>query len=115
METRMTSIRTAGVLPVAVVVLCALLGASTAHAQQNGKKEHQFRGKVEQVDAKAKTLLVQGEKVDGWMGAMTMSYNVDREEILKQVKAGDQITATVRDGDFKTLYDVHVVPKGKSK
>jgi len=111
----MTSIRTARVLPVAGVVLCAVLGVALVHAQQSGKKEHQFRGKVEQVDTKAKTLLVQGEKVDGWMGAMTMSYGVDREEILKQIKAGDQITATVRDGDFKTLYDVRIVPKEKSK
>jgi len=41
---------------------------------------------------------------------MTMVYKVDKEEILKQMKAGDQITAKVYDGDFQVLHDVKVVP-----
>jgi len=86
-----------------VLALCC-----SAAAQQGAKKEHQFRGKVEGIDAKAKTLTVNGEKVDGWMAAMTMNYKVDKEDVLKKVKIGDQITATVYDGDFMTLHDVHV-------
>ena len=87
---------------------------SAAQAQQTGKKEHTFRGKVEKVDAKTKTLTVDGENVEGWMPAMTMSYAVDREDVITKVKAGDQITARVYDGDFKTLHDVQVIP-AKSK
>ena len=91
-------------------VLGVLLLLTAAHAQQGGKKEHEFRGKVEGVDTKAKTLNVNGEKVEGWMGAMTMIYGVDKEDVINHVKVGDQITAKVHDGDFRTLYDVKVVP-----
>jgi len=97
-----------------VITVLLILCVSTAFAQQDGKKEHTFRGKVEQVDAKSKMLTVNGEKVDGWMGAMTMSYAVDKEEVLGKVKAGDQITAKVYDGDFKTLHDVQVIPPKSS-
>ena len=75
---------------------------------QSGKKEYTFRGKVEKVDTKTKTLSVNGEDVPGWMMAMTMTYGVDKPEILNKVKAGDQITAKVYDGDFSTLHDVQV-------
>lgn len=88
---------------------------STASAQQTGKKEYTFRGKVEKVDARAKKLTVNGEKVDGWMAAMTMNYAVDKEDVLKKVKAGDQITAKVYDGDFMTLHDVQLVPPKTSE
>jgi len=74
-----------------------------------GKKEHVFRGKVEQVDAKAKTLTVNGENVEGWMAAMTMMYSADNADVYDKVKPGDQITAKVYDGDFGTLHDVQVV------
>ncbi len=91
------------------VLLCLLV--STMQAQPKGKKSYAFRGKVEKVDTVTKRLTVANEKVEGWMDAMTMAYSVDKaDDVVKRVKAGDQITATVYDGD-SMLYDVQVVPK----
>jgi Cu/Ag efflux protein CusF len=89
--------------------LSVLLLLSVARAQPRGKA-YTFKGKVEKVDAKAKTLTVNGENVQGWMSAMTMTYTTDKEDAVTHVKVGDEITAKVYEGDFKTLYDVQVVP-----
>jgi protein SCO1 len=75
------------------------------------KKAYTFHGKVEAVNAGAGSLTVNGEKVEGWMDAMTMGYKVDDPAVLKNIKAGDRITATVFEGDM-TLHKVQVVPKG---
>ena len=91
-------------------VLGVALLLPMAHAQQRGKKEYTFRGKVEKIDAKAKTLTVDGENVEGWMSAMTMTYGVDKADVINHVKVGDQITAKVYEGDARTLYEVKVVP-----
>ena len=61
------------------------------------------------------TLTVNGEKVEGWMGAMTMNYTIDKEDALKNIKVGDQITAKVYDGDFKVLHEVQAVPASGAK
>jgi Cu/Ag efflux protein CusF len=106
----MTNIRRNQLTAFLGALVCALLVSITIHAQ-DAKKEHAFKGVVQKVDAKAKSLTVDGENVPGWMTAMTMVYSPDKEEIFKTVKAGDQITATVKDGDTKTLYDVKIVPK----
>ena len=95
------------------IVICTLLAGwmASAHTQQTpAKKEHEFKGKIEKVDAKAKTVTVAGEAVEGWMGAMTMTYAVDKDAVLATLKSGDQIGAKVYDGDFQKLYDVKVVP-----
>jgi Cu/Ag efflux protein CusF len=83
--------------------------APAAPAASADKKEHVFRGKVEKVDPQAKTLTVDGENVEGWMSAMTMTYSADKADVYDKVKPGDQITAKVYDGDFGTLHDVQVV------
>lgn len=101
-----------------VVMMMLALCVAAGHAQTAEKKAHTFRGKVEKVDASSKTMVVNGENVEGWMAAMTMTYVVDKDDAFKTVKVGDQITAKVYDGDF-TLHDVQVVPpksgaKGKA-
>jgi Cu/Ag efflux protein CusF len=69
---------------------------------------------VTEVKPSTNYLMVDGEAVDGWMGAMTMNYQVDDPGILKTLKAGDHIQATVYEGDY-TLHKVHVVPAGADK
>ena len=87
----------------------AMLGplAGLLHAQ-GAKKSFTFHGKVESIDAPSKSMTVNGEKVEGWMDAMSMKYQVDNADVFKTVKVGDSIEATVYDGDYK-LYKVHVV------
>jgi protein SCO1/2 len=105
---------------VAVFAMACFL-AVTGFAQQSPApakpaqkgKSHTLAGKVEQVGSDR--LTVNHGKVEGYMEAMTMPYKVDKPDILKKVKVGDQISATVYDGDF-TLYDIQIVPPAqKSK
>ncbi len=90
----------------ATLTITCMLGV-TATAQQAKGKSHTLEGKVEGVQTDR--LTVNHGKVEGYMDAMTMPYKVDKPDILKTVKVGDRISATVYDGDY-TLYDVHVVP-----
>ncbi len=99
---------------IAVTTLTFLLVSICLGQAPAGKKTFTFRGKVEGVNEKAQTLTVNGENVDGWMGAMTMDYKVDDPAILKKVKVGDQITSTVYENDY-TLHKVQVVPKDSKK
>ena len=100
-----------------ILMLGMIIGllVSSGYAQQNktapagAKKEHIFNGKVEKIDMTAKTFTINGEKVEGWMDKMTMVYVPDKEDVLKKLKVGDQITAKVMDGDFRVLHDVQVV------
>jgi Cu/Ag efflux protein CusF len=91
----------------AVTLAVACLFLSTATAQKAKGKSHTLEGKVEGVQTDR--LTVNHGKVEGYMDAMTMPYKVDKPDILKKVKVGDRISATVYDGDY-TLYEVHVVP-----
>lgn len=75
------------------------------------KKSYVFHGKVESVDQSGKSVKVNGEEVKGWMAAMTMDYKVDDAAVLKKVKPGDKISATVYDGDL-VLHKVQVLPAG---
>lgn len=98
-----------------IIAITALL-AGVSHGQAaSTKKSHVFHGKVESVDQASKSMKVNGEEVKGWMAAMTMDYKVEDAAVLKQVKPGDRITATVYDGDL-VLHKVLVMPNsGDSK
>jgi Cu/Ag efflux protein CusF len=95
------------------LIVTLLLAANFLAAQPKGAKSYVFKGTVTEVDAGTKNLVVANEKIEGWMGAMTMKYEVDNPDVLKQLKKGDHIEATVYDGDYK-LYKVKLAaPPGK--
>jgi Cu/Ag efflux protein CusF len=71
-----------------------------------------FHGKVQSVDLKTAKMNIDGEAVPGWMDAMAMAYGVDNPAVLKTIKVGDRIEATVYDGDY-TLHNVKVIPPDK--
>ena len=95
---------------VVLAAVVALVGDVAFGQAASDKKAYVFQGKVESVDHNAKSLKVNGEEVKGWMAAMTMDYKVDDAAVLKKVKPGDQITATVYDGDL-VLHKVQVTSK----
>src|SRR5256714_14625583 len=101
--------------PIATALLCAVALTIAVNAQTPpaGKKDHAFKGKVEKVDPKTKMVTVNNESIPGWMMSMTMAYKVDKDAMLKDLKPGDQIAATVYDGDFQTLYNIKVLPPAK--
>lgn len=94
---------------ITVVTLAVFTATVSIGQTAPPKKSYTFQGKVEAIDPSAKSLKINGEKVEGWMDAMVMAYKVDDAAILKTVKVGDQIMATVYDGDM-VLHKVMVMP-----
>jgi Cu/Ag efflux protein CusF len=99
------------------VLTCALAAAVALRAQNPppAKKQFAFKGKVEKVDEANKYVSVNNENIPGWMMSMTMTYKVDKPDVLKTLKAGDNITATVYEGDMQTLYNVKLAPPPPKK
>src|SRR5271154_6555078 len=81
----------------------AALASSAVHGAHASPKTYEFHGTVESVDSASKSATVAGEDVPGWMAAMTMVFRLDKPEALAQLKKGDRIVATVKDGDVTTV------------
>src|ERR1700676_4353776 len=99
------------ILAGALALGCLLTVSSFAQDKKGKAKSYTFHGKMEAVTDKG--LTVNGGKIEGWMDAMTMTYPVDKPDVLKMVKVGDQIMATVYEGDM-TLHNVMSMPPEKS-
>ena len=102
-------------------ILC--LGTAVMYGQRAGrkradgkewnrkvKKEFVFKGKVEKVDAKAKTVVVTNEAIPGWRLSMTMTYTVDDPKVLTTLRPGDLVMAKVYEREFNVLYGLEIVP-----
>ena len=96
-----------GMRLLAALALASLLAAS-AFAQANAKKKSfTLHGKIEAVKGSEQKVTVKHDKIEGYMGAMTMDYKVADDAMLKKLKPGDEITATLYQDDY-TLYDIRL-------
>jgi protein SCO1 len=67
----------------------------TMSVQVSSQKRYHLKGKVVSVDNRANMLNVDGEDISGFMGAMTMPYQVKPVSELDKLAPGDAITADV--------------------
>ncbi len=80
---------------VATLITAVLTAALCLGQAPAGRKSYTFHGKVVSVNKDTQRITVNGEKVEGWMAAMTMNYQVDDPSLFTRLKPGDQIAATV--------------------
>ena len=77
-----------------LLIVAALLLASCGKSPEP-VKEYQLKGEVLAIDPGTHTAKIKGEKIEGWMEAMTMDYPVKDDAQLKKLAPGEPITATV--------------------
>ena len=81
----------AGVFALLLVAGCKG-GAKTA---ASGEKQYAVRGVIVSTDAAKGEVLLNHERIPGFMEAMTMSYRLKDPGILSELHPGDRITATL--------------------
>lgn len=89
------------------IALCLALGltacakksesASGANAAPDNSpaKEYALKGEVIRLDPSLHIAVIKGEKIEGWMEAMTMEYPVKDVAEFQKLKAGEKIQASV--------------------
>lgn len=90
---------------IAVMCLMALYSSAQTNAK---KKSYTLHGTIQAVKDSEKKVTVKHDKIEGYMGAMTMDYGVSDGAMLKKLKAGDEIAATIYEDEYN-LYDIRVV------
>lgn len=98
-----------------LVLLGIVLGLATCHKEKpQPQRRFELRGKVVAVDAKAGTVTVAHQAIQGYMGAMTMSFVVKDRWAFKVLKPGQSLSATlVIEDDHSWLEGLVVTEEGK--
>ena len=93
-----------------------LLLASAAHVAggPSATKEITLFARVESVDKTAKTVTVKHGKIAGYVEAIPATYALDDETLLSKLRSGDDIKATVREGEHR-LRNVRIVNRASPK
>jgi Cu/Ag efflux protein CusF len=80
------------------------------------EKRYTLHGDVVGLDAKAQLATIKGDKIDGWMEAMTMEYPVKDPAEFGKLAVGDRITATVYVGESNyRIAGIQVTGKAATK
>ena len=94
--------------------------SSSSMKASSAIKHYPFKGKIVSVDTKANNANIDGEDIPGFMGAMTMLYEVRPVSDLQKLHPGDSISADLvvdNSGDVEKywLEKVTVAPAATEK
>ncbi len=75
-------------------VLLSLMLLSTAYADN-----HTTTGVIEHVENNGKTLIIHHQEFPGFMGAMTMPFDLKNPAMSEDLKVGDEVEFTIEQTD----------------
>jgi len=93
------------ILAIGILITPALIQAQPPRA---APRNIAFFGRVEAVDSMRKAVTVRHGKIPDYMNSAITEYSIPEEAVLKRLKPGDDIRATVHPNDL-TLYHVQIV------
>src|SRR5712691_3659090 len=79
----------------AMVFLTLLLSGCQQNPARKPVAEYQMRGEVVGLDPAGQLATVKHDKIEGWMGAMTMEYPIKDKQEFTKLKVGEKIQAKI--------------------
>jgi protein SCO1/2 len=90
--------------------LCACKHDAERPASKAPIERYKLDGIIVSLDPQGHSAKINGQKIEGWMEAMTMEYPIKDQTEFAQLHAGDHITATVFVQDLNYwLGEIHQV------
>lgn len=96
----------------ALVMLSATPACSRASESNNqnipssaGKPTYSTKGKVRAIGEKKDSITIAHEDIPGYMKAMTMMFEVEKPEILGDIKVSDEVSFTFSDRDGRLFVE----------
>jgi Cu/Ag efflux protein CusF len=88
---------------------CFIVALAACHREPSPQVKHySMHGQIIRLDEKDKLATIKHDKIEGWMGAMTMDYPI-KEKDFSTLHQGEKIDATVDvQGLDYSLSDIHV-------
>lgn len=81
--------------PLISLILIAAAGCHSRHADEPAVRRYEVKGRIESIDLNRQRVTINHEEIKGYMDAMTMSFAVKDERMLRELKSGDQVRATL--------------------
>jgi Cu/Ag efflux protein CusF len=78
-----------------ILITCLAFVLAGCAAPKAPAKEYQLRGEIMSLDAGGHVATIKHESIPGFMGAMTMGYQVKDPAEFSKLSVGEPITATV--------------------
>jgi len=95
---------------ISILLLAFALCACADKRSNSPIKQYKLDGVIVSLNPQAQVANVDGQKVEGWMDAMTMEYPVKDHAGFQGLHVGDHITATVFVQDLNYwIGDIHHV------
>jgi protein SCO1 len=102
------------ILLISLILITITISCRSQRTEAPVVRRYELKGRVESLDFNRKRVTVAHEAIKGYMEAMTMSFAVKDENVLRELKSGDQVQAMLvydSSTNLSWLEDIKVIQK----
>jgi protein SCO1/2 len=99
---------------ISLLLIASTVSCRSQRTDEPVVRRYELKGRVESLDFDRKRVTVAHEAIKGYMEAMTMSFAVKDENVLRELKSGDQVQAMLvydSSTSLSWLEDIKVIQK----